>query len=622
MGKYDKDAKELLKYIGGKENIQNVTHCVTRMRFVLVDPKLANIKAIEKISSTKGTFTQSGQFQVIIGNDVQLFYNDFMAVSGMKNVEQLDSPASKQQTKLQKIMGDIGEIFAPFIPALICGGIVLGLSNYLHSVPFLDNGTKTLVQVSNVWAQIDNLLMLISYAVFQFLPVAITWSITKKMKTTQILGIVLGLTLISPQFLNIPAANLSIWHFARQINDFQGQVFPAILAGFILVYLERFWRKITPESIRIIVVPLLSLVPAVFLTYTIIGPLGYVIGDYLCHIVWTGLTFQFNWLIAGIFGFVYALLVITGLHHFTIIFDVQMALSFGGTLLWPILALSNIAQGSAVLGMIFLQRKNEKAKQVSISACVSCYLGVSEPALFGVNLKYKFPFVCGLIGSSIAAIISVLTGTMSSSIGVGGIPGILSILPQYVLYFLLAMSVAIVIPFVLTVIVGKRKLTDEDRYGLPNNDSSILTSPIEGKIVLLENVEDQVFSQRLMGDGYAVELTNGTIVSPFDGEVIMTFPTKHAYGLKRNDGLEILIHLGMDTVQLNGNGFECLVEKGDKVKQGDMIASVDLDYVKKMGKSLVSPVIITSNHKIKLINTDSAITLNENILEIRGEENV
>ena len=617
MGKYINEAKELLINIGGKENIQTVSHCVTRMRFVLYDTNQANIKAIENISCTKGTFTQSGQFQVIIGNEVSLFYNDFIAVSGINDVSNNvsnDSPSS-QQTKLQKLMSDIGEIFAPLIPALICGGLILGLSNYIDSVAIFENNTKTLADISTLWSQINQLLKLISEAVFQFLPVAIVWSITKKMKSTQILGIILGLTLISPQLLKISAH--SSWDFGlTTFYNYQGQILPAVLAGFILVYLERFWRKISPESISIIIVPLLSLFPAVLIVHTIVGPVGYIIGDWLSYFIWQCLTCQLNWIFAGIFGFVYALLVITGLHHFTIAIDVQLASSFGGTVLWPILALSNIAQASAVLGMIVLQRKNEKAKQISVPACISCYLGVSEPAMFGVNLKHKFPFICGLFGSAIAAVISALTGVTATSIGVGGIPGILSILPQYVFGFLCAMIAAISIPFILTLIIGYKKLSHNDIYGEIHNDLQILVSPLEGKIVLLENVEDQVFSQKLMGDGFAVDLTDNKVISPFDGEVVMTFPTKHAYGLKRNDGLEILIHLGMDTVQLNGKGFDSFVKTGDQIKQGDIIAKVDLEYVKKQGKSLVSPVIVTYKHTINLLKDKGNIVLNENILEI------
>lgn len=524
MGKFRQDASELLKEVGGKENIQAVTHCVTRMRFVLVDPDKADVQAIEKIPSAKGTFTQSGQFQVIIGNEVQEFYNDFIEISGIEGVskDQVKQSAKSQQTRLQKVMSDLGEIFAPIIPALICGGLILGFRNCIDAIEFFENGTKTLVEISQFWAGVDSFLWLIGEAVFHFLPVGIVWSITKKMGTSQILGIVLGITLVSPQLLNAysvastAAADIPVWNFGFaqvQMIGYQAQVIPAILAGFALVYFEKFFRKISPAAISMIIVPFCSLVLAVLVAHTILGPIGWVIGDYISNIVWAGLTSSVNWLFAGVFGFLYAPLVITGLHHMTNAIDTQLASSFGGTILWPMIALSNIAQGSAVLAMIVLQKDNEDAKQVSIPACISCYLGVTEPALFGVNLKYVFPFVCGMIGSSIAAIISVATGTMAASIGVGGIPGILSILPQYMLNFFIAMIVAIVIPFGLTYIVGKQKLTHEDNTEVEKELTFV--SPIQGKVMPLTEVEDQVFSQGLMGEGYAVDLTNGEVVAPF-----------------------------------------------------------------------------------------------------------
>lgn len=617
MGKFKKDATALLKHVGGKSNIQAVSHCVTRMRFVLIDSKKADVDAIEQIPSAKGTFTQSGQFQVIIGNDVQEFYNDFIEISGIEGVskDQVKNSAKTNQTWIQRLIGNLGEIFAPLIPALICGGLILGFRNCIDSIAFFENGTKTLVEISQFWAGVDSFLWLIGEAVFHFLPVGIVWSITKKMGTTQILGIILGITLVSPQLLNAysvastASADIPVWNFGFiqvQMIGYQAQVIPAIMAGFVLVYLEKFWRKISPEAISMIIVPFFSLVPAVLIAHTVVGPIGWTIGNWISNIVWYGLTSRLNWLFAGVFGLVYAPLVITGLHHMTNAIDTQLANTFGGTILWPMIALSNIAQGSAVLAMIVLQKKNERAQQVSIPACISCYLGVTEPALFGVNLKYTFPFICGMIGSAFAAIFSVATGTMAASIGVGGIPGILSILPQYMLNFLIAMIIAIVIPFVLTFIVGKRKLTPKDLYGKDIQKSENIkdevdfVSPMSGTVLPLSKVEDQVFSQGLMGEGFAVDLKDENIVAPFTGEIVMTFPTKHAYGIKRADGLEVLIHLGMDTVELNGQGFECLVEVGDYVNQGDVIAKVDLNYIKSKGKSLVSPVVITSKHQFTL----------------------
>ncbi len=627
MAKYTEDAKALLEYVGGKENIQAVTHCVTRMRFVLFDEKKADVERIEDIPSAKGTFTQSGQFQVIIGNDVQSFYNEFIKVSGIEGVskEALKSEAKTNQTALQKIIGTLGEIFAPIIPALICGGLILGFRNVIDSIQFFDNGTKTLVQISQFWNGVDSFLWLIGEAVFHFLPVTIVWSITKKMGTSQGLGIILGITLVSPQLLNAyavastPAAKIPVWDFGFatvQMIGYQGQVIPAMLAGFVLVYLERFWRKVSPNAISMIVVPFFSIVPAVLIAHTIVGPIGWAIGNFISDVVWAGLTSPFRWLFAGVFGFVYAPLVITGLHHMTNAIDTQLTATFGGTLLWPMIALSNIAQGSSVLAMTVLQKKNEKAKEINIPSCISCYLGVTEPALFGVNLKYTFPFICGMIGSACAAIFSVSTGTMAASIGVGGIPGILSIIPKYMPTFAIAMLIAIIVPFTLTYILGKKKLNEVDFNGKVKPVNEVFHSPLKGKVIPLNEVEDQVFSQGLMGEGFAVELTDGEVKAPFTGEVVMTYPTKHAYGLLSDDGTEILIHLGMDTVELNGEGFECLVEKGQRVKQGETIAKVNLDYVKEHGKSLVSPVVFTSHQHIELKDVKETDN-NQEIIEIK-----
>ena len=627
MAKYTEDAKALLEYVGGKENIQAVTHCVTRMRFVLFDEKKADVERIEDIPSAKGTFTQSGQFQVIIGNDVQSFYNEFIKVSGIEGVskEALKSEAKTNQTALQKIIGTLGEIFAPIIPALICGGLILGFRNVIDSNQFFDNGTKTLVQISQFWSGVDSFLWLIGEAVFHFLPVTIVWSITKKMGTSQGLGIILGITLVSPQLLNAyavastPVSKIPVWDFgfaSVQMIGYQGQVIPAMLAGFVLVYLERFWRKVSPNAISMIVVPFFSIVPAVLIAHTIVGPIGWAIGNFISDVVWAGLTSPFRWLFAGVFGFVYAPLVITGLHHMTNAIDTQLTATFGGTLLWPMIALSNIAQGSSVLAMCVLQKNNEKAKEINIPSCISCYLGVTEPALFGVNLKYTFPFFCGMIGSACAAIFSVSTGTMAASIGVGGIPGILSIIPKYMFNFAIAMLIAIIIPFTLTYILGKKKLNEVDFNGKVKPVNEVFHSPLKGKVIPLNEVEDKVFSQGLMGEGFAVELTDGEVKAPFTGEVVMTYPTKHAYGLLSDDGTEILIHLGMDTVELNGEGFECLVEKGQRVKQGETIAKVDLNYVKEHGKSLVSLVVFTSHQHIELKDVKETDN-NQEIIEIK-----
>lgn len=642
MSKFTEDAKLLLEYIGGKDNIKAVTHCVTRMRFVLIDEKKADVKKIESLKSAKGTFTQAGQFQVIIGNEVSEFYNEFTKIAGIDGVSKdaVKAAAKSNQTFVQKLMANLAEIFTPLIPALICGGLILGFRSVIGDIKLVEDGTKTLVETSQFFAGLYSFLWLIGEAIFHFLPVGIVWSITRKMGTTQILGIILGLTLVSPQLLNAynmaPGTVPPVWDFGFvqiEMVGYQAQVIPAILAAFILVYLEKFWRRITPDYISMIIVPLFSLIPAVILAHTVVGPIGWAIGSFIANAVYAGLTSSFGWLFAGVFGFFYAPLVITGLHHMTNAIDLQLMSQFNGTILWPMVALSNIAQGSAVLAMIFLQRKNERAKQINVPACISCYLGVTEPALFGVNLKYGFPFICGLVGSCIAAMISVSSGVMASSIGVGGIPGILSIKPQFMFMFFIAMIVAFCIPFILTTVVGKKKLTSEDVSGVDikqaefteteNTDSEEnkvdtvaenFQAPITGITKKLSDIEDKGFASGAMGEGFAIEMQDGKVVAPFSGEVMVCFPTGHAYGLKSNDGKEILIHIGMDTVELDGKGFDVKVQAGQKIKQGDVLVNVDIDYVKSQGKSLVTPIVFTDGRKVEL--------LQENVDVKAGDENI
>lgn len=642
MSKFTEDAKLLLEYIGGKDNIKAVTHCVTRMRFVLIDEKKADVKKIESLKSAKGTFTQAGQFQVIIGNEVSEFYNEFTKIAGIDGVSKdaVKAAAKSNQTFVQKLMANLAEIFTPLIPALICGGLILGFRSVIGDIKLVEDGTKTLVETSQFFAGLYSFLWLIGEAIFYFLPVGIVWSITRKMGTTQILGIILGLTLVSPQLLNAynmaPGTVPPVWDFGFvqiEMVGYQAQVIPAILAAFILVYLEKFWRRITPDYISMIIVPLFSLIPAVILAHTVVGPIGWAIGSFIANAVYAGLTSSFGWLFAGVFGFFYAPLVITGLHHMTNAIDLQLMSQFNGTILWPMVALSNIAQGSAVLAMIFLQRKNECAKQINVPACISCYLGVTEPALFGVNLKYGFPFICGLVGSCIAAMISVSSGVMASSIGVGGIPGILSIKPQFMFMFFIAMIVAFCIPFILTTVVGKKKLTSEDVSGvdikqaeftetenIDSEENKVDTvaenfqAPITGITKKLSDIEDKGFASGAMGEGFAIEMQDGKVVAPFSGEVMVCFPTGHAYGLKSNDGKEILIHIGMDTVELDGKGFDVKVQAGQKIKQGDVLVNVDIDYVKSQGKSLVTPIVFTDGRKVEL--------LQENVAVKAGDENI
>ena len=519
MGKYTQDAQQLLRLIGGKENIAAVSHCVTRMRFVLNDPSKADVEAIEAMKVVKGSFTQAGQFQVIIGNAVADFYNDFVKVAGVEGVSKdaVKQAAKKNQNVLQKVIAALAEIFAPLIPA--------------------------------------------------------------------------------------------------------------IMAAFVLVYLERFFRKISPQVISSVVVPFCSLVLAVMAAHFIVGPIGWKIGSAISSVVYAGITGSFKVVFGAIFGFVYAPLVITGLHHMSNAIDLQLIADYGGTMLWPMIALSNIAQGSAVMGMIILQKKNVAAQEVNVPAGISCYLGVTEPAIFGVNLKYGFPFIYGMIGSAISAVVCVMTSTTANAVGVGGIPGILSIQPKYMGSFAICMVIAFVIPMTLTFIVGKKKLSMADRVGagdsadtvdvsaeagsisatentetteLNGDGANTLRAFLTGKVIPLKEVNDGVFSEGVMGDGLAILPENDTHYAPCDGEVtVLMDESRHACGLTLENGMEILLHIGIDTVEMQGDGFEYLVSLNQKVKQGTPLVRFDREKIMTAGHPDVTVCIVTEEGNAK-----------------------
>lgn len=620
MGKFEQEAKDLLTAIGGKENVTAVTHCATRMRFVLGDDKKADVKTIEAIPAVKGTFTNAGQFQVIIGNDVPIFYNDFTAVSGIEGVskEAAKSAAKRNQNPVQRVMTTLAEIFTPLIPALIVGGLLLGLQNVLGSIQFSNLGGKTIVEVSKFWEGVNEIVSVISGAIFGFLPVGITWSVSRKMGTSQILGIVLGICLVHPSLLSAyeyaaHKAAGDIPHFILGFEKvgYQGQVIPALLAGLTLSYLEIFWRKYIPEVISMIFVPLLSLVPAVILSYAVLGPIGWWLGGLISGVVLAGLTGPVKWLFGAIFGAIYAPFVITGLHHMTNAIDLELVRTAGGTGLWPMIALSNIAQGSAVFAYYFIKRHDEREAQISLPATISAYLGVTEPALFGVNVKYVYPLVAGMSASALSGLLSAVFGVQANSIGIGGLPAILSIKPQYWAIFAIIMIVDIVVAMVLTFLFHKTGFltkTEEDGHaqealkeaseGLVRPtvlaESAEVVSPLAGQVKPLSQATDPVFSSGVMGQGVVIEPSQGELVSPVNGTVTVLFPTKHAVGIVSEEGVEMLMHIGMDTVSLDGKGFEAHVEQGDKVVVGQQLISFDMDVIKKAGLVTETPVIITN----------------------------
>lgn len=438
MADFKQDAGELLKLVGGRENIVSFTHCATRMRFVLADEKKADVKGIEALDSVKGTFTQGGQFQVIIGNKVAVFFDEFSAISHMEGVDkqEVKQAAKGNMNLLQRAVANLAEVFAPLIPAIVVGGLILGFRNIIGDIKLLDGGTKSITEVSQFWNGAYNFLWLAGEAIFTFLPVGVTWSVCRKMNADQMLGIVLGITLVSPQLMSasdyvaaVEAGDpVKMWDFGSfHINmvGYQSQVIPAMI-----------------------------------LAHTVIGPFGRMLGDGLAGIIMAGFNSPVNWLFSGIYGLLYPLLVITGLHHAMLPIDLQTAATMGGIYTFPVVALSNIAQATAVAAFVFINRHDAKAKEVGIPAFISGYLGVTEPAMFGVNLKYLYPFVGAMLASGVMGIFSRLAGVIANSVGVGGIPAFLSMRGDKILIYIVCIAADIVLAFLFTLLLSRTKLKD------------------------------------------------------------------------------------------------------------------------------------------------------------------
>ncbi len=461
------ESKLLIEYIGGEENVSMLSHCMTRLRFILKDDSKADIMKIESLKMVKGTFTQAGQFQVVIGNDVSNIYKEIVenTTINASSKEEVKTVATKKMNVFQQVAMFLAEIFAPIIPAIIVGGLILGFRNVME-IPMGIFGGESLIATHQFWSGVHSFLWLIGEAIFHFLPVHVVWSSYKRMGGTPVLGIVIGITLVSPQLVNAYAVNsiiaegsaLSTWDFGFtqiQMIGYQAQVIPALLVGLFGGKLETLLLKYIPSYIQMIVVPFIVLITTVVLAHAIIGPFGWWLGTLVAtFVIWLFSTFgAFG---GFIFGFFYAPLVITGLHHTTNAIDMQIIAETGTTFLWPLIAFSNIAQGSAVLAMVFIKR-DASSRELSIPATISAYLGVTEPAMFGINLKYSYPFLCAMIGSAVAGAYSILTDVQSVSIGVGGYPGILSSRPESIFNFFIASGIATIIPFVLTMIVAKKR---------------------------------------------------------------------------------------------------------------------------------------------------------------------
>lgn len=465
MAKYEQQVHDILEAIGGEENVEKATHCVTRLRFALKDEDLVDVDKLEAIDIVKGSFSTNGQYQVIIGQGtVDQVYRDMVELTdiGESSKSDVKDASAEKMNPLQKGVKTLADIFIPILPAIVTAGLLLGLNNILTGEGIFISDTS-IVEAYPQWAGLAEMINIIASAAFVFLPALIGWSAVKRFGGSDLLGIVLGLIMVHPDLLSAyaypdaqEAGEVPTWNlFGLQVEaiGYQGQVLPVLFASFILAKTELWLRPRIPDAIQMLVIAPVALLVTGLLTFVIVGPITFALGN--------GITGVFTWMfdvvpmVGGfLYGLLYAPMVITGMHHAFLAVDFQLIGTGDGTFLWPILALSNIAQGSAALAMLFLS-KNENVKGIAGTSSVSAYLGVTEPAMFGVNIRFKFPFVCAIIGSSIAATFISMYSVRAFSIGIGGLPGFLSIMDGYRFIFFIGMIIAFVLPFVLTMIYGK-----------------------------------------------------------------------------------------------------------------------------------------------------------------------
>ncbi|GAJ72028.1 LOW QUALITY PROTEIN: PTS system, trehalose-specific IIB component [Vibrio sp. JCM 18904] len=456
-----KDVERLIELVGGAGQYCQCKSLFNSLAFVLNDTDKADTKQLEALPMVKGCFTNAGQFQVVIGTEVDEVYKVLIGLTGKSEAskDEAKNAARQNMNIVERGISHLAEIFVPLLPAIITGGLILGFRNVIGDIKMFDG--QTLTEISQFWATVHSFLWLIGEAIFFFLPVGVCWSTVKKLGGTPILGITLGVTLVSPQLMNaylIGKQVPEVWDFglfAIEKVGYQAQVIPAMLAGMALAFIETNLKRIIPSYLYLVVVPFVSIIVSVILAHSIIGPFGRMLGDGVAFAA-KAATGDFAMIGSTIFGFLYAPLVITGIHHTTNAVDLQLMQELGGTPIWPLIALSNIAQASAVVGIIIISKKHGE-RDISVPAAISAYLGVTEPAMYGINLKYKFPMLSAMIGSACAAAICGSAGVMANGIGVGGLPGILSIQPQFWGgIFALAMLVAMLVPAALTLILYKR----------------------------------------------------------------------------------------------------------------------------------------------------------------------
>lgn len=613
---YNKVAKEVISHVGGPKNIKKAFHCATRLRLMLKDPSLADEKALESVDGVKGTFLVQEQFQIIFGSGtVNLVTDEVLKELGMDSQDQADEEiVEKKGNLISRAVKTLSDIFVPIVPAIVAGGLLMGINNVL-TAQGLFFANKSLIEAYPMWKDFATIINLFSNAAFTFLPILVGFSATKKFGGNPYLGAVMGMIMVHPDLLNcynygkVATPFWNLFGLKVAAVGYQGTVLPILFTSWVIAKLETKLHKITPSWLDNLTTPLLSVLITGFITFLAVGPVLREAGNVLADgLQW--LYFSLGPVGGAIFGFLYAPIVITGMHQSFIAIETQLLASAAHrTFIFPIAAMSNVAQGAAVLAVFFLS-KDPKQKSLCSASGISALLGITEPAMFGVNLKLKYPFIGAICGSAVGSAWIAGTKTLASAVGTAGIPGFLSIPPESWGNYGIGMVLAIAVAFIVTCILHKRNVE-----GKTTTENESLAAPMKGTVASITECPDPTFASKAMGDGFVVFPEDGKFYTPANAEVTMTFPTKHAFGLMTNDGTEILVHIGLDTVELNGEPFTMHVKKGDKVKKGQLLVDVDLKAIEAAGKETATAVIITNGKAVNLIKS-GAVDAKTDVVEI------
>jgi PTS system sucrose-specific IIC component len=602
---YRKAAQGVLDSIGGAENVTSAAHCATRLRLVIKDNSKVDKTAVENVDGVKGCFEASGQLQIIFGTGtVDKVFDEFIAISGVEagTKESAKEAAAQKQKWYVKAIKTLGDVFIPIIPAIVASGLLNGLLGGLSAaIPSM---------ASSDYYEIINLM---AGAALSMLPILIAISAAKKFGGNPYLAAVIGFVMIHPNLVNawsvwsMDSADIPTWHvfgLTIQQTGYQGHVIPVIIAILFMSTLEKWLHKHVPEMFDLFVTPLVTVLVTGLLTLTIIGPVFKVVEDWIV----TGAQWlvQIPYGIGGLLiGFFYAFTVVAGFHHMYNMIEAQLVSAAGeggyGNIWMPIATAANVGQGAACMAVAF-KTKSEKTKSLALPSSLSAFLGITEPAIFGVNIRYNTPFIAGCCGGAIGGMVASWLGVAANAYGITGLFGFLITLKfwwQYLVVMLVSFVVAFAISFVLYKDPEDAAAAAAKKETAPQNvvmtsDKGDVVQPVEGKVIPASEIPDAVFAGEAMGPSVGIEPTGGTVFAPFDGKVMMVFPTGHAIGLGNDKGMEVLIHIGVDTVNMNGEGFTTLVKQDEEVKQGQPLIKFDRKKIKAANHPDTVIVVITN----------------------------